>query len=88
MSIYLASDRVKGTAMEGGREDLAFVMLLSAVPIICSLVKQKIKDKERAREKERERTTTTRRTRTNERLDTETNNNNNRPLRHTHTVIG
>jgi uncharacterized membrane protein len=41
LSIYLASDRVKGDR----REDRAFVLLFSAVLIICDLVKHKIKDK-------------------------------------------
>jgi hypothetical protein len=45
MSIYLASDLVRGDR----REDRAFALLLSAVPIICGLVKQKIKDKGRER---------------------------------------
>ena len=36
------------------REDRAFVLLLSAVPIICSLVKQKVKDRERERERKKE----------------------------------
>jgi hypothetical protein len=39
----LASDRVKGDR----REDRAFVLLLSGVPIICGLVKQKIKKKKK-----------------------------------------
>ena len=73
LSIYLASDRVKGdTEREKereqergrGREDRAFVLLLSAVSIICDLVKQKIKRKNRRKRK-------------NERSNMETNNNNN-----------
>ena len=49
LSIYLASDRVSGDR----REDRAFFLLLSAGPIICGLLKQKIKDKGRERERGR-----------------------------------